>query len=54
MNAVHGSTIENLQQIEIIYEETIDAFKKDRTNTGDSREVTVSQFIASFFPMIIK
>jgi hypothetical protein len=48
MNAVHGSIIENLKQIEIIYEETIDAFKKDRTNTGDSKEVTVSQFIASY------
>lgn len=48
MNAVHGSIIENLKQIEIVYDETVDAFKKDRTNTGESKEITVSQFIASY------
>jgi len=42
MNAVHGSIIENLKLIEIVYEETVDAFKKDRTNTSDSKEVKFS------------
>lgn len=37
-----------LKLIEIIYEETSEAFKKDRTNTSDSKEVTVNQFIASY------
>lgn len=50
MNAVHGSIIENLKLIEIIYEETNEAFKKDRTNTSDSKEVTVNQFIESYLP----
>lgn len=50
MNAVHGSIIENLKLIEIIYEETTEVFKKDRTNTSDSREVTVNQFIESYLP----
>ncbi len=50
MNAVHGSILENLGLIEIVYEETVDAFKSDRTNTSDSKEVTVSQFIGSYLP----
>lgn len=50
MNAVHGSIIENLKLIEIIYEETNEAFKKDRTNTSVSKEVTVNQFIESYLP----
>jgi hypothetical protein len=50
MNAVHGSIIENLKLIEIVYEETVDAFKKDRTNTSDSKEVTINEFISSYFP----
>lgn len=50
MNAVHGSILENLKLVEIIYEETVDAFKKDRTNTSDSKEVTVNQFIGSYLP----
>lgn len=50
MNAVHGSILENLDLIEIVYEKTVDAFKGDRTNTSDSKEVTVSQFIESYLP----
>jgi len=50
MNAVEGSIIENLKLIEIIYDDTIDAFKKDRTNTSDSKEVTVNQFVGSYLP----
>jgi len=48
MNAVHGTIIENLKLIEIIYEETTEVFKKDRTNTSDIKEITVNQFISSY------
>jgi len=50
MNAVYGSILENLKLVEIIYEETIEVFKKDRTNTADSKEVTVSEFVKSYLP----
>ena len=50
MNAVHGSIIENLKLVEIIYEGTVEPFKKDRTNTSDSKEVTLNEFIRSYFP----
>ena len=50
MNAVHGSIIENLRGIEIVYQETVSAFKNDKTNTSDSREITVTQFIRSYLP----
>lgn len=48
MNAVIGSIIENLRSIQIIYEPTVDIFKGDRTNTGDSKELSVNDFIQSY------
>lgn len=50
MNAVHGSILENLRLVEIVYEKTVDAFKGDRTNTSDSKEITVNEFIQSYLP----
>ena len=50
MNAVIGAIFENMQQIKIIFEETHEAFRKDTKNTGDSKEVTIKQFLESFFP----
>lgn len=50
MNAVFGTILENLRAIEIVEVLTIDVFKKDRTNTGDSKELTVSQFIERYLP----
>lgn len=50
MNAVYGSILENLKVVEIIYEDTVDVFKKDRTNTSDSKEVTVNEFVQSYLP----
>lgn len=50
MNAVHGSIIENLKLIEIIYDETVAVFKTDRTNTSDAKEITVNQFVSSYLP----
>lgn len=50
MNAVYGSIIENLRSIEIVYEDTAAYFKKDRTNTSNSKEVSVKQFIESYLP----
>ena len=48
MNAVIGSILENLKAIEIIYEPTVEVFKGDRTNTGDSKEISVNDFILSY------
>ncbi|WP_157209291.1 DUF6602 domain-containing protein [Mariniflexile maritimum] len=48
MNAVIGSIIENLRSIQIIYEPTVEIFKGDRTNTGDSKEISVNEFIQSY------
>ena len=50
MNAVHGSILENLRYIKIIHEETVEVFKGDRTNTGDSKELTLNQFVESYLP----
>jgi hypothetical protein len=50
MNAVFGAILENFQKINIIFEETIDAFLKDRKQTGDSKEITVKEFLESFLP----
>lgn len=50
MNAVTSAIFENMRQIEIVFEDTCEGFKKDRKNTGDSREITVKQFLESFFP----
>ena len=45
MNAVFGSILENLKAIEIVDDSTVEVFRSDRTFTGDSKEVTVQQFI---------
>lgn len=50
MDAVFGSILENLRAIEIVETPTIDAFKKDRTNTGDSKELTVREFVERYLP----
>lgn len=50
MNAVHGSILENLRLVEIVYEETVDAFKGDRTNTSDAKEITVNELVQSYLP----
>ncbi len=48
MNAVLGSIIENLRSIGITYSPTVEIFKGDRTNTGDAKEYSVNDFIASY------
>ncbi|WP_415060095.1 DUF6602 domain-containing protein [Flavobacterium sp.] len=50
MNAVFGTILENLRSIEIVEVPTIDVFKKDKTNTGDSKELTINQFIERYLP----
>lgn len=50
MNAVTGAIFENMKQIDIIFEDTANVFTKDTKNTSESREVTVNEFLASFFP----
>jgi hypothetical protein len=47
-NAVIGSLLENLDQIEIIYKETYAPFKNDRGNTGDSKEYSIQEFVAAY------
>lgn len=54
MNEVLGAIIENLKQIEITFDTTLEPFKKDTKQTGDSREITVKQFLESFFPLTYK
>lgn len=48
MNAVISSLEENLRKITLIAEPTSPAFTKDRGNTGDAKELTVQEFIASY------
>ncbi len=50
MNAVFGSILENLAAINIVEHPTADVFKKDKGNTANAREATVSQFIARYLP----
>lgn len=50
MNAAIGAINENLEQIRVVFSETETAFKNDTKNTGDSKEITVTQFLESFFP----
>lgn len=54
MNAVYGSILENLRAIEIVDKPTVEVFKNDRTNTGDSKELTVSEFISRYLPSTYK
>lgn len=49
-NAVIGAIFENLKHLEIIFEPTHKSFVKDTKNTGDSKEVSVQDFLMSFFP----
>lgn len=49
-NAVLGSLVENLDNIEIIFKETVPPFTKDRQNTGDSKELTVRDFLKAYLP----
>ena len=48
MNAVLGSILENLREIEIVDNPTVEVFRKDKTNTGDSKEFTVKEFIERY------
>jgi len=54
MNAVYGSILENLRAIEIVSVSTVEAFRSDRTNTGDAKELTVDQFISKYLPSTFK
>lgn len=51
MNAVFGSIIENLRAINIVADQTVEVFRGDRTYTGDSKEITVNEFINSYLPL---
>jgi hypothetical protein len=48
MNPVIESLKENLRQIKLVAEPTEAGFTNDRGNTGDKKEVTIQQFIASY------
>ena len=49
-DAVYASIIENLRSIELVDVPTVEAFKKDRTNTADSKEITIKEFIERYLP----
>ena len=48
MNPVISSLEENLRHIKVVSEPTVAGFTQDKGNTGDYRELTVQQFIASY------
>lgn len=50
INPVIGAIKENMKEIQIIFDETVEEFKKDRKNTGDSKEFSVNEFIERFLP----
>ena len=47
-NAVLGAIVEGLKNIELVFDETDEAFRKDRTQTAEKREITVKEFFESF------
>ena len=47
-NPVIASLEENLKYIVVVAQPTVKGFRADRGNTGDHRELTVQQFIASY------
>lgn len=51
MNAVLGSILENLRAISIVETQTVAVFKGDRTNTGDSKEISVKEFLEKYLPL---
>jgi hypothetical protein len=50
MSAVLDAIRENLRKISIVFEPTESSFLPDKKNTGDARELTVKEFLESFFP----
>lgn len=50
MNPVVDAITENLRHIQVIFEPTLDSFKKDTKQTADVREVSIQDFVKSFFP----
>lgn len=50
MSVILDAIKENLRQIKIIFEPTESSFTKDTKKTGDAKELSVKQFIESFFP----
>ncbi|MBU7569955.1 MAG: hypothetical protein KAF41_04825, partial [Flavobacterium sp.] len=50
MSVIIDAIKENLRHIKIIFEPTEASFTKDTKKTGDAKELSVTQFIESFFP----
>lgn len=50
MNAAIGAIIENLEKIRLDFSKTDTVFSKDTKNTGDSKEISITEFLKSFFP----
>ena len=50
MSVIIDAIKENLRHIKIIFEPTESSFTKDTKKTGDAKELSVKQFIESFFP----
>lgn len=50
MSVVLDAINENLKHIKIIFEPTANSFRRDTKQTEDARELTVKEFIESFFP----
>lgn len=54
MSVVLDAIRENLRKIKIVFEPTEVSFKADTKQTGDAKELTVKQFLESFFPISYK
>lgn len=50
MNPAIAAIFENLADITVAFEPTTDAFKSDKTGTGECRELSVKKLLESFFP----
>lgn len=50
MSVVMDAIRENLRKIQIVFEPTEASFKADTKQTGDAKELTVRQFLESYFP----
>lgn len=48
INPILASIEENLHHVEIIFQPTNAAFKQDRENTGNSKELTVKEFLEAY------
>ena len=50
MNSVLDALLESLEWLKVIFGDTPESFKRDRAQTGDIREASVSGLLTAYFP----